>query len=114
MAPTQQVRNSKKLNARDTTQKLETKKKTKGPPKPRTTAEIKPISKFKEWKLLYASPQLKNADKSSSPKKGPGERSTAEKRDSSNFKGLCKNCKKQKTCILPKPEGGIWRCEDYE
>ena len=34
--------------------------------------------------------------------------------DSEKYKGLCKNCKKRKTCKLPKPEGGVWRCEEYE
>ncbi len=30
-----------------------------------------------------------------------------------NVKGLCSNCDNYKTCTLPKPEGGIWHCEEY-
>ena len=29
------------------------------------------------------------------------------------FKGLCRNCEKRDTCTYPKPEGGIWHCEEY-
>jgi len=28
--------------------------------------------------------------------------------------GLCFNCANLPTCRLPKPEGGIWHCEEYE
>jgi len=31
-----------------------------------------------------------------------------------NHVGLCANCAKRETCTYPKPEGGIWRCEEYE
>jgi hypothetical protein len=27
--------------------------------------------------------------------------------------GICTNCGNRETCTYPKPEGGIWRCEDY-
>jgi hypothetical protein len=27
--------------------------------------------------------------------------------------GLCVNCEHRDTCIYPKPEGGVWRCEEY-
>jgi hypothetical protein len=30
------------------------------------------------------------------------------------LKGLCLNCENRKTCIFPKPEEGVWRCEEYE
>jgi len=29
------------------------------------------------------------------------------------FKGLCQNCENRETCLLPKPEGGVWHCEEY-
>lgn len=38
----------------------------------------------------------------------------AEKNDSLQYVGLCANCEKRETCIYPKPEGGVWRCEEYE
>jgi hypothetical protein len=45
---------------------------------------------------------------------------SAEPRPSSNngdrstkFLGLCSNCDNRETCTYPKPEGGVWRCEEY-
>ncbi len=26
---------------------------------------------------------------------------------------LCATCEKRDSCIYPKPEGGVWRCEEY-
>lgn len=34
-------------------------------------------------------------------------------KDSCEFIGLCSNCDNRKTCDFPKPEGGIWHCEEY-
>ncbi len=28
--------------------------------------------------------------------------------------GLCQNCRMRASCRLPRPEGGIWFCEEYE
>ncbi|HOA74416.1 MAG TPA: hypothetical protein PL151_03485 [Phycisphaerae bacterium] len=28
--------------------------------------------------------------------------------------GLCVNCENAATCCLPKPDGGIWHCEEYQ
>ncbi len=28
--------------------------------------------------------------------------------------GLCRNCALRHTCTFPKPEGGVWHCEEYE
>ncbi len=30
------------------------------------------------------------------------------------LRGLCRTCEKRDTCEYPKPEGGVWRCEEYE
>jgi hypothetical protein len=38
----------------------------------------------------------------------------AKDEDSSNFMGLCSNCDNHSTCAFPKPEGGIWHCEEYQ
>ncbi len=32
----------------------------------------------------------------------------------SGLKGLCSDCENYKTCGFPKPEGGIWHCEEYQ
>jgi len=34
-------------------------------------------------------------------------------KDTNGFAGLCANCDNRETCIYPKPEGGVWRCEEY-
>jgi hypothetical protein len=34
-------------------------------------------------------------------------------RASRAYSGLCSNCDNRETCIYPKPEGGVWRCEEY-
>jgi hypothetical protein len=73
-----------------------------------------PISKYKHWKLLYASNQPENPDGTASSAEGSASTSDEDERDSSRYKGLCRNCKKRDSCRLPKPEGGVWRCEDYE
>lgn len=35
-------------------------------------------------------------------------------RDSGIDKGLCKNCANRETCTFPRPEGGVWHCDEYE
>ena len=34
-------------------------------------------------------------------------------KDPSPWIGLCKNCENREFCRFPKPEGGVWRCEEY-
>jgi hypothetical protein len=29
------------------------------------------------------------------------------------YKGLCSICEDRKICTYPKPEGGVWHCEEY-
>ena len=30
-----------------------------------------------------------------------------------DLKGLCSNCEERPSCTIPKPQGGIWHCEEY-
>ena len=30
-----------------------------------------------------------------------------------NLKGLCVDCDNRGTCMYPKPESGVWHCEEY-
>ncbi len=39
--------------------------------------------------------------------------SSNEERDLSKYGGLCRNCEDRETCTFPKPEGGVWHCEEY-
>ena len=32
---------------------------------------------------------------------------------SKSLKGLCVNCANRDCCTLPRPEGGVWHCEEY-
>lgn len=34
-------------------------------------------------------------------------------KDLGKYKGLCKLCEKRETCTYPKPEGGVWHCDEY-
>jgi len=34
-------------------------------------------------------------------------------KESNHYLGLCKNCENRETCTFPKPEGGVWHCEEY-
>ncbi|MBN1804593.1 MAG: hypothetical protein JW837_05035 [Sedimentisphaerales bacterium] len=47
--------------------------------------------------------------KGQSQAKGPDNK----EKDSLKFIGLCIDCKARRNCAFPKPEGGIWRCEEY-
>lgn len=117
MARAQRIKNPSRPSTTHTIDKIETRgevKEVKAPPKHRAAEQGKPISKQREWKLLYAPYPFGTTDDGSSPVKGSRRRSGAEEENSAEHKGLCRNCKKQKTCKLPKPEGGVWRCEDYE
>lgn len=37
-----------------------------------------------------------------------------ESNDSTKFIGLCNDCENRHTCVFPKPEGGVWHCEEYQ
>jgi hypothetical protein len=41
------------------------------------------------------------------------ESSVTELKGSSMLIGLCSDCENRQTCVFPKPEGGVWRCEEY-
>jgi len=30
------------------------------------------------------------------------------------FTGLCTDCENRTSCAFPKPEGGVWHCEEYK
>ncbi len=49
-----------------------------------------------------------------SPNMNEAESLSDNDKNSSLFIGLCSNCKSRNFCTYPKPEGGVWRCEEYE
>ena len=56
-------------------------------------------------------PSVKNTVKDNSPATVLVD---PEDEDSSKFIGLCSNCNNHKACVFPKPQGGIWHCEEYQ
>jgi hypothetical protein len=46
-------------------------------------------------------PLVSCADQPETPERAPAVR------------GLCVNCARLEGCTYPKPEGGVWRCEEY-
>jgi len=34
--------------------------------------------------------------------------------DTGCARGLCRTCAKRESCTFPKPEGGVWHCEEFE
>jgi len=37
----------------------------------------------------------------------------ASEANASEMMGLCRNCLNRRTCMYPKPVGGVWHCEEY-
>jgi len=40
-------------------------------------------------------------------------RQPTDRQNEGDYKGLCMNCENRRTCMLRKPEGGVWHCEEY-
>ena len=54
-------------------------------------------------------PAMRIAEETDITRKG----SPATEKDLQTYRGLCVNCEHRETCTYPKPEGGIWHCEEY-
>ena len=70
----------------------------------------KPVLNCEEFEV-DTDPLVKNAENDD-----PVEIVSADagKKDLNKFTGLCINCDNRRTCTFPKPEGGIWHCEEYK
>lgn len=44
----------------------------------------------------------------------PGKRAAGPADSSAGCLGLCRDCAGRTTCAFPRPEGGVWQCEEYE
>jgi hypothetical protein len=71
-----------------------------------------PILECGEFELCVG-PAAAEAGKAASPSGNGSGRSLLFENDPANQLGLCANCEDRETCIYPKPEGGVWRCEEY-
>lgn len=47
------------------------------------------------------------------PHKSAEKTEAAEPVENQKFKGLCVNCENRHSCTFPKPESGVWHCEEY-
>ena len=70
----------------------------------------KPVLYCEEFEIEEAS-FIKTPAKKQLPAAGSA---GATEKDSSKFIGLCSDCENRRTCIFPKPEGGVWHCEEYQ
>ena len=34
--------------------------------------------------------------------------------DREKYPGICFSCARRETCTFPRPEGGVWQCEEFE
>lgn len=42
------------------------------------------------------------------------ESDAVEAEEATSFFGLCSDCECRNTCVFPRPEGGVWHCEEYQ
>ncbi len=38
---------------------------------------------------------------------------TADEGAGETWAGLCRNCDNRKACSFPRPDGGVWHCDEY-
>lgn len=71
-----------------------------------------PILQCEEFDGIVPSPR-KKASRSNLLRFNVRE-STAKGKDGlGHFRGLCSLCENLRACTFPKPEGGVWHCEEY-
>ncbi|UCB44999.1 MAG: hypothetical protein JSV25_12375 [Spirochaetota bacterium] len=68
-----------------------------------------PILNCAEFKAILPEKSICSVKSTSVKKNG-----YADNTDDTEYRGLCVNCEHRKICIYPKPEGGVWSCEEYE
>ena len=70
----------------------------------------RPVMQCEEFEgLLKVPEQILGANS-----KLKGDKNSKAHAEDTPLKGLCKLCKKNSTCTYPKPEGGVWHCDEYE
>ena len=62
------------------------------------------ILQYEQFEPWFPAPEARQAP--ARARKLPG-------KERNGYAGLCVNCENRETCTYPKPEGGVWRCEDY-
>ena len=59
----------------------------------------------------YCPPSKPKTD--ATPAATPGKPDACEK-NLNHLMGLCTNCDNQASCTLPRPESGVWQCNEYQ
>jgi len=62
----------------------------------------------------YAPPAGRITSERAAPPADSSAARRAAEEEVSKYAGLCMNCEHRRTCTHPKPEGGVWHCENYE
>ena len=73
----------------------------------------RPIMQCAEFEGLPPARMMVGAIEMTRPGKSPSTDSCLGTSESCH-KGLCMNCKNLEHCTFPKPDGGVWRCDEYE
>lgn len=71
-----------------------------------------PVMQCAEFEGYVLNPPKTNG-RANSPSNNPGVDPPTEESHSGKYMGLCRNCEDREACIYSKPEGGVWRCEEY-
>jgi hypothetical protein len=71
-----------------------------------------PILQCEEFDGIIPSPMKKVSLGNVIPLKVQG-LSATDKDNLGHYRGLCSLCENLRTCTYPKPEGGVWHCEEY-
>ena len=75
----------------------------------------RPVLCCEEFEIEIGEPQrVKFSGKDLLSSGLPSPRSDSDEDDSARYKGLCSDCENRKSCTYPKPEGGVWHCEEYQ
>jgi len=75
--------------------------------------QSRPVMQCEEFEGITPDP-AKCAEKTRSLSEDSRANSSTVEDHSDTHIGLCSNCEKRETCTFPKPESGVWHCEEYE
>jgi hypothetical protein len=71
-----------------------------------------PVLQCEEFEGIVYSPDRRNHPKKALPLNAAG-RPLRSEISSPRYMGLCTICEERDTCTYPKPEGGVWHCEEF-
>lgn len=73
----------------------------------------RPILQCEEFDGILSSP-LKKAPRGNVLRFNVQGLSAPVKDNLGHYRGLCSLCENLRNCTYPKPEGGVWHCEEYQ